>query len=49
MVGVYARGWDIVAVPVGDAKEIDLQAKGASFAKVTQDGASNKESDWFTP
>lgn len=46
MVGIYAKGWDIVAVPIEGQTRVDLGKKQGKFAMVTNDGNSNKESDW---
>ncbi|HIF31886.1 MAG TPA: hypothetical protein EYG57_14280 [Planctomycetes bacterium] len=50
MVGIYAKGWDIVVVVAADLPVIDLDRPNpAESYQVTKDGASNKESDWFRP
>lgn len=47
IVGVFAKDWDIYAVPVNaDGGTVDLAANKGGFLKVTQNGASYKESDW---
>jgi Tol biopolymer transport system component len=47
IVGIYADGWNIIAVPARDGV-VDLQKAGdAEFTTLTTNGASNKESDWF--
>jgi Tol biopolymer transport system component len=49
IVGVYAPGWDILAVRAKDGV-LDLeQASDADFARLTTNGCSNKESAWFLP
>ncbi|HEV8543347.1 MAG TPA: hypothetical protein VGR78_13210 [Verrucomicrobiae bacterium] len=49
IVGIYAEGWNIIAVPARDGT-VDLQKAGdAEFTTLTTNGASNKESDWFWP
>jgi Tol biopolymer transport system component len=51
VVGVYAAGWDILVVPLGDkGKTADLRNnyKG-KYLNLTANQASNKESDWFHP
>lgn len=51
IVGVYAAGWDILAVPLGArGSTVDLRQNGQNtFLNLTGNGASNKESDWFKP
>ena len=49
MVGIYAKGWDLIAVPAVEHSRIELQKPNATFHQLTQDGQSNKESDWFRP
>jgi len=49
IVGVHAKGWDIYAVAAGDGT-VDLNKAGdADFARLTTNGASNKEPAWFRP
>ena len=52
MVGIYAKGWDIfvVALPPdeGTTKTINLSTSGPEdFARITENGLSNKESTWL--
>ncbi len=47
MVGVFAERWDVIVVPFGNQDEINLSAGGAGVISVTDNGNSNKESDWF--
>jgi len=50
MVGIYAKDWNILAVPLDQGPVIDLaNANANQFADITTDGHSHKESDWFTP
>lgn len=50
IVGVFAPGWNIVAVSAERNGELDLeQAKDSDFANLTTNGCSNKESAWFKP
>jgi len=50
IVGVYAPGWDLYAVPADREGVLDLdKATDADFAKLTTNGCSNKESVWFLP
>jgi Tol biopolymer transport system component len=50
IVGVYAPGWDIIAVSAGRNGTLDLnKAAPTEFSTLTTTGASNKESDWFQP
>ena len=50
MVGVYAKDWDLVAVPATEFARIELQTADATHMfQLTNDGLSNKESDWFQP
>lgn len=50
IVGVYAPGWDLVAVPADRDGVIDLnQAGPAELGILTTNGLSNKESAWFRP
>lgn len=49
IVGIYAEGWNIIAVPAKDGT-VDLNKAGENdFATLTTNGLSNKESDWFLP
>jgi Tol biopolymer transport system component len=48
IVGVYAPGWNIVAVSAEKSGVLDLNtATAADVVQVTTDGASNKEPDWM--
>ena len=50
IVGIYAPGWDLIAVSAERNGVLDLnQATDADFAKLTTNGLSNKESAWFWP
>lgn len=50
IVGVYAPGWNLLAVPADRSGVIDLtQATPADFSVLTTNGLSNKESAWFAP
>jgi Tol biopolymer transport system component len=50
IVGVYAAGWNICAVPADRKGVIDLNhASAADFVMLTTNGFSNKESAWFRP
>ena len=50
IVGVYAPGWNIIAVSATRHGVLDLEkAKDSDFTMLTTDGFSNKESDWFLP
>jgi len=50
IVGVYAPGWNICAVPATRGGNIDLNhASDADFVMLTTNGFSNKESAWFRP
>lgn len=50
VVGVYAPGWDILAVSAERDGALDLnRATEADFAMLTTNGFSNKESAWFWP
>ena len=46
IVGVFANGWDIYAVPTDAGEKVDLAAPDGKYFNVTGDGSSNKESDW---
>ena len=48
MVGIYAKGWDIVAIPTQGQSHVDLGKGHGRYRMVTTDGNSNKESDWVT-
>jgi Tol biopolymer transport system component len=48
IVGVYAKGWNLYAVP-SDPGAIHLDGPDAAALELTTDGNSNKESDWFQP
>ncbi len=48
IMGVYAPGWNLIAVPADKDGTIDLNtASDADYSKLTTNGASNKESAWF--
>ena len=48
IVGVYAPGWNICAVPADRSGILDLNAATeADLVHVTSNGLSNKESSWF--
>ena len=48
IVGVHAKGWDLIAVSAERQGKLDLNAEGADgFVRLTSNGASNKESDWL--
>lgn len=50
IVGVYAGGWNLCAVPADRTGTIDLQkATDLDFAQLTDNGASNKQPKWFRP
>lgn len=50
IVGVYAPGWDLIAVPATREGVLDLTtAAAAEFSQLTTNGCSNKESAWFRP
>jgi len=50
MVGVYAPGWNILAVSAERDGVLDLnRATDAEYAVLTTNGCSNKESAWFWP
>jgi Tol biopolymer transport system component len=50
IVGVYAPGWNLCAVPAERDGVLDLnQATDAEFLILTTNGFSNKESAWFRP
>jgi hypothetical protein len=50
IVGIYANGWNIIAVPATHDGTVDLEKAGDdAFATLTTNGLSNKESDWFLP
>ena len=50
IVGIYAPGWDLIAVSAERNGVLDLnKATDADFAKLTTNGLSNKESAWFLP
>ncbi len=47
IVGVYAPGWNIIAVSAEKAGILDLQrATESDYSSITTDGCSNKESSW---
>ena len=48
IVGVHAKGWNLIAVSAERTKDLDLnKASPLDFVELTRDGASHKESDWF--
>lgn len=48
IVGVHAKGWNLIAVSAEGSGSLDLNAEGAEgFVALTDNGASNKESDWL--
>jgi Tol biopolymer transport system component len=47
IMGVYANGWNIGAVPTDYQGTNDLQGPTADFLMLTTNGLSNKESVWF--
>ena len=48
IVGVHAKGWDIFAVQVARGGSITIGHKSVyEWMPLTQNGLSNKESDWF--
>ena len=48
IIGVYAPGWNIFAVPAEKSGILDLnKASEADVAQITSDGASNKEPSWM--
>ena len=50
MVGVYAPGWNLLAVPADRDGVVDLNhATDEDFLMLTTNGFSNKESAWFRP
>ena len=50
MVGVYAAGWNLCAVPADRDGVLDLDsATEADFVTLTTNGYSNKEPAWFRP
>lgn len=50
IVGVYAPGWNLLAVPADRDGVIDLShATESEFTPLTTNGFSNKESSWFRP
>jgi Tol biopolymer transport system component len=50
IVGIFAGGWNIIAVSAERNGVLDLQhASDADFSMVTTNGCSNKESAWFMP
>ncbi|HEX4000132.1 MAG TPA: hypothetical protein VHX65_16380 [Pirellulales bacterium] len=49
IIGVYAKDWNIFAVPAEHVGILDLdKATPAELVQLTSDGASNKEPMWFT-
>ena len=50
IVGVYAPGWNLCAVPAERDGVVDLNsATDTDFLMLTTNGSSNKESAWFRP
>jgi Tol biopolymer transport system component len=50
IVGIYAPGWDIIAVSAQKDGTVDLEhAAAGDFVELTRNGCSNKESAWFKP
>ena len=50
IVGVYAPGWDLIAVSAERNGPLDLHtASETDFAQLTHNGQSNKESSWYWP
>jgi Tol biopolymer transport system component len=50
IVGVYAGGWNIIAVSAERNGALNLnEATDADFSMLTTNGCSNKESAWFLP
>ncbi len=50
IVGVYAPGWNIIAVDATREGILDLKKPSPEwFLELTHDGHSNKESDWMPP
>jgi Tol biopolymer transport system component len=50
IVGVFAGGWNIIAVPAQNGGVTDLEhATDDQVAQLTTNGCSNKESAWFLP
>ena len=50
IVGVYATGWNIIAVSAQRNGVLDLdQASDLDLTQLTKNGCSNKESAWFLP
>jgi Tol biopolymer transport system component len=50
IIGVYATGWNLFAVPADQPRVIDMnQATPADFLQLTTSGTSNKEPAWFRP
>jgi TolB protein len=48
IVGVYAAGWNLCAVPADRRGILDLDRAGeADFHTLTTNGSSNKEPEWF--
>ena len=47
IVGVHAAGWNLIAVSAEATGKLDLNAEdSAGFLALTDNGSSNKESDW---
>jgi len=50
IMGVYAPGWNLLAVSAERSGPLDLNhASAADFQMITTNGLSNKESAWFRP
>jgi len=50
IVGVYAPGWDLCAIPADREGVLDIdKAADADFTVLTTNGNSNKEPAWFLP
>jgi len=47
IVGVYAPGWDLIAVSATRNGVLDLNHAEGDFVQLTTNGCSNKESAWF--
>jgi Tol biopolymer transport system component len=49
IIGVYAKNWNLFAVPADQPRTIDLDSAGPSdVVQLTTDGCSNKEPFWFS-
>ncbi len=48
MVGVYAKKWNVLVIPIADGTSFDLgKAAPGALKFITSSGESNKEPDWF--